>query len=144
PDAQPEEDGGAGAVEPLSPDLPAAAGLTSLEVENQFAPEHLQVATGDPEAVLEGIEHSGEVLLGQGTPFSFANYLLGVPAALPTSGFARVTGGVTAETFLKEVSIGNASPEAVGEAAGDLINLAEHEGFPAHAEAIRLRQAQGD
>lgn len=116
----------------------------AVEVANEFGPEHLQVATGDPEAVLEGIEHSGEVLLGQGTPFSFANYLLGVPAALPTSGFARVTGGVTAETFLKAVSIGKASPEAVGEAAGDLITLAGHEGFPAHAEAIRLRQAEGD
>lgn len=116
----------------------------AVEVANEFAPEHLQVATADPEAVLEGIEYSGEVLLGQGTPFSFANYLLGVPAALPTSGFARVTGGITAETFLKAISIGKASPEAVAEAAGDLITLADHEGFPAHAEAIRIRRGGDD
>lgn len=116
----------------------------AVEVANQFAPEHLQVATGDPEAVLEGIEHSGEVLLGQETPFSFANYLLGVPAALPTSGFARVTGGITAETFLKAISVGKASPEAVSGAAEDLITLAEHEGFPAHADAIRIRRGGDD
>ena len=79
------------------------------------------------------------MLLGQGTPFSYANYLLGVPAALPTSGFARVIGGITAATFTKAVSIGRATPEALDEAGDDLIALAEHEGFPAHAEAIRTR-----
>ncbi|MFZ9668531.1 MAG: histidinol dehydrogenase [Solirubrobacterales bacterium] len=115
----------------------------AVEVANEFAPEHLQLATADPEALLEGIEHSGEVLLGQATPFSFANYLLGVPAALPTSGFARVTGGVTAQTFLKAISVGKASPGAVAEAADDLVTLADHEGFPAHAEAIRVRRQVG-
>lgn len=118
----------------LVPDLEAA-----IELVNEFAPEHLQVATSDPEAVLAGIEHAGEVLLGQETPFSLANYLLGVPAALPTSGFARVTGGVTAQTFTKAVSIGRASPGALESVADQLIALAEHEGFPAHAEAIRKR-----
>ena len=119
-------------------DLDQAAGLA-----NEFAPEHLQVATSDPEAVLAGIEHSGEVLLGQETPFSLANYLLGVPAALPTSGFARVTGGITAATFTKAVSVGRAAPGALDEVAEDLIALAEHEGFPAHADAIR-RRVEGD
>ena len=118
----------------IVPDLDGA-----VELANQFAPEHLQLATADPEAVLAGIEHSGEVLLGQETPFSLANYLLGVPAALPTSGFARVTGGITAQTFTKAVSIGRAAPGALDPVADDLIALAEHEGFPAHAEAIRKR-----
>jgi len=116
----------------------------AVEVANLFAPEHLQVATADPEAVLDGIEHAGEVLLGQGTPFSYANYLLGVPAALPTSGFARVVGGVTAATFMKSVSVGRATPEALSQAADCLIALAEHEGFPAHAEAIRIRRDRAD
>jgi histidinol dehydrogenase len=114
----------------------------AVEVANAFAAEHLQVATADPEAVLEGIEHAGEVLLGQGTPFSYANYLLGVPAALPTNGFARVVGGVTAATFTKAISIGRSTPEALAGAADDLIALAEHEGFPAHADAIRARREQ--
>ncbi len=118
-------------------DLDQAAGLA-----NEFAPEHLQIATSDPEAVLAGIEHAGEVLLGQETPFSLANYLLGVPAALPTSGFARVIGGITAATFAKAVSIGRAAPEALEGVAEDLIALAEHEGFPAHADAIRRRSGR--
>ena len=120
------------------------ADLTAaIDLANEFAPEHLQIATSDPEAVLAGIEHSGEALLGQGTPFSLANYLLGVPAALPTSGFARVTGGITAQTFTKAVSVGRAAPGALDGVADDLIALAEHEGFPAHAEAIRLRRQGG-
>lgn len=112
----------------------------AVEVANEFGPEHLQVATSDPESVLEGIEHSGEVLLGQGTPFSLANYLLGVPAALPTSGFAQVVGGITAATFMKAVSVGSATPEALAAASDELIALAEYEGFPAHAEAVRVRR----
>ena len=116
----------------------------AVELANEFAPEHLQIATSDPEAALAGIEHAGEVLLGQGTPFSLANYLLGVPAALPTSGFARVTGGITAQAFTKAVSVGRAEPGVLDELADDLIALAEHEGFPAHAEAIRLRRECGE
>ncbi len=111
----------------------------AITLANRFAPEHLQVATAEPEEVLTGIEHAGEVLLGQETPFSLANYLLGVPAALPTSGFARVTGGITAATFTKAISVGRAAPGAIDRVADDLIALADHEGFPAHAEAIRKR-----
>ncbi len=107
---------------------------------NEYAPEHLQVATRDPEALLRKIDHAGEILLGQ-TPFAAANYVLGVPATLPTGGFARQSSGVTARTFVKTSSIGRASPEALQRLAPDIVALAEHEGFPAHAAAIRIREA---
>jgi histidinol dehydrogenase len=105
---------------------------------SEYAPEHLQVQTADPEALLDRLEHAGEILLGP-TPFSAANYLLGIPATLPTGGFARVSSGVTARTFTKTRSIGRASPEALARLAPGILALAEHEGFPAHAAAIRLR-----
>ena len=84
----------------------------------------------------------GEVLLGQSTPISAANYVVGVPAALPTGTFARVTGGVTAETFLKKMSIAKASPEALQRMSPAVLALADHEGFPAHAAAVRARLAE--
>lgn len=105
---------------------------------NEYAPEHLLVATGDPEALLPLIDHAGEILLGD-TPFSAGNYLLGVPATLPTGGFAKVTSGVTARTFVKTSSVARTSRPALERLAPGILALAEHEGFPAHAAAIRIR-----
>ena len=111
----------------------------AIEVANAYAPEHMQLATVDDEAVLAGIVHAGEVLLGQHTPFSAANYLIGIPASLPTSGYAQVTSGVTAAAFTKTISIAHASAAALDRLAPDIIALADHEGFPAHAAVIHER-----
>jgi histidinol dehydrogenase len=111
----------------------------AIEVANTYAPEHMQIVARDEERVLAGIEHAGEILLGQSTPVSAANYTIGVPAALPTGGYARVTSGVTAEVFLKKASIAKTSPEALAGMAPAILALAEHEGFPAHAAAVRAR-----
>ncbi|MFN8186736.1 MAG: histidinol dehydrogenase [Gaiellales bacterium] len=105
---------------------------------NEYAPEHLQVATVDPEALLDRLDHAGEILLGD-TPFSAGNYLIGVPATLPTGGYAKVTSGVTARTFVKTSSLGRTSRDALARLAPGIVALAEHEGFPAHAAAIRIR-----
>ncbi len=108
-------------------------------VTNWYAPEHMQIVARDEEAVLAMIDHAGEVLLGQMTPISLANYVIGVPAALPTGAFARVTGGVTAETFLKKISLAKAEAGALQRLSPAALALAEHEGFPAHAAALRAR-----
>ncbi len=105
---------------------------------NEYAPEHLMLATADPESLLPSIEHAGEILLGD-TPFSAANYLIGVPATLPTGGFAKVNSGVTARTFSKTSSLARTSPEALALLAPGILALAEHEEFPAHAVSIRIR-----
>ena len=105
---------------------------------NEYAPEHLLVSTSDPEAFAEQIEYAGEILLGD-TPFSAGNYLLGVPATLPTGGFAHSASGVTARTFLRTSSIARTTEEALARLAPGIIALAEHEGFAAHAEAVRVR-----
>ena len=111
----------------------------AAEVANLYAPEHMQIATRDDEAVLDRIIHAGEVLLGQGTPISLANYVAGVPAALPTGSFARVTGGITAETFQKKMSIASCDRHALEAMSASVCALADHEGFPAHAAAIKAR-----
>jgi histidinol dehydrogenase len=113
----------------------------AIEVANAYAPEHMQLVVREEheEAVLARLLHAGEILLGQHTPISAANYIIGVPAALPTGGFARVTGGVTAETFLKRISIAKSTAAALREMAPTVLALAAHEGFPAHAAAVRAR-----
>ena len=67
---------------------------------NSYAVEHLQIATADPEATLARIEHAAEILIGQNTPMAAANFTIGVPNTLPSGGYAAVSSGVTARTFL--------------------------------------------
>ena len=63
----------------------------AVAVANRYAPEHLQVAVADGavDAVVDGLVNAGEILVGQHTPFSAANFVIGCPASLPTSGSPR-------------------------------------------------------
>jgi histidinol dehydrogenase len=113
----------------------------AVAVANRYAPEHLQVAVSEGviDHVVDGLHNAGEILIGQHTPFSAANFVIGCPASLPTSGFAHVSSGITAATFLKRTAVARADAEALARLAPTVIALADHEGFPAHAAAIRLR-----
>ncbi len=106
---------------------------------NLYAPEHLQVATRDPYATLQRIRNAGEILLGQHTPFSAGNYAIGVPAALPTSGFARVTSGVTVLSYLKATSVAHLSAEGLARVRPVVERLGRYEDFPAHVLAVQAR-----
>ncbi len=115
---------------------------TAVWIANEFAAEHLQVVVDDAHEadVLDGLVNAGEILVGQHTPFAAGNFVIGCPASLPTSGFAHVSSGITADTFLKRTAIARADARAAARMAPSVIALAEHEGFPAHAAALRLRQ----
>ncbi len=113
----------------------------SVDVANRYGAEHLQVAVahGHVDRVVGGLVHAGEILVGQHTPFSAANFVIGCPASLPTSGFAHVSSGVTAATFLKRTAVARADEQALARMAPSIVALADHEGFPAHAAALRRR-----
>jgi histidinol dehydrogenase len=111
----------------------------ALDVANAYAAEHVQLATTDPERTLAELRYAGEALLGQNTPIGASSYTIGIPATLPTGGYAQLNGGVTARTFLTSTSIARLSPEALAGLAEPTLALADHEGFPAHAAAFRLR-----
>jgi histidinol dehydrogenase len=114
---------------------------TAVEVANRYAPEHLQVAVddGSVDDVVAALTNAGEILIGQHTPFSAANFVIGCPAALPTSGYAHVTSGITAATFLKRTAVARADRGALDRMTPSVVALADHEGFPAHAAALRRR-----
>jgi histidinol dehydrogenase len=115
---------------------------SAVDVANEFAPEHLQLIVAPPQldGTLDALRNAGEILVGQHTPFSAGNFVIGCPASLPTSGFAHVSSGITADTFLKRTAVARADRRAIARMAPSVIALAEHEGFPAHAAAARLRQ----
>ena len=104
-----------------------------------YAPEHMQVATRDPEATLAKLTYAGEVLLGQDSPVSAANFVIGVPATLPTGAFAKINGGITARTFMTTASVARLTEDGLRSLAPATLALADHEGFPAHANALRIR-----
>ncbi|MFO1540689.1 MAG: histidinol dehydrogenase [Chloroflexota bacterium] len=111
----------------------------AVDFTGAYAPAHLQIATRDPEADLARLRYAGEVLLGQDSPVSAANFCIGVPATLPTGGFAKVNGGVTARTFLTTLSVADLTAAGLASLAPATVALADHEGFPAHANAMRIR-----
>ena len=113
----------------------------AVDFANRYAAEHLQIAVAEAhtERVVDGIVNAGEILIGQHTPFSAANFMIGCPASLPTSGFAHVSSGITAQAFLKRTAVARADEQALANMAPAITALADHEGFPAHAAAIRRR-----
>jgi histidinol dehydrogenase len=113
----------------------------AVAIANRYAPEHLQIAVDerDVDRVVDALQNAGEILIGQHTPFSAANFVIGCPASLPTSGFAHVSSGITANAFLKRTAIARADAGALARMAPSIIALADHEGFPAHAAALRRR-----
>ena len=113
----------------------------ACDIANAFAPEHLQLAVqgSRTDELVQRLSNAGEILVGQDTPFSAANFVLGCPASLPTSGFAAVSSGITAATFLKSTAIASADAQALHRMAPTITALSDHEGFSAHGNAVRQR-----
>lgn len=114
----------------------------AAEVANRWAPEHLQVVIA-PDAegeLLDLLVNAGEILVGQSTLFSAGNFVIGCPASLPTGGFAHVSSGITADTFLKRAAVARADAAALARMTPTILAMAAHEGFPAHANAAVIRQ----
>jgi len=111
---------------------------------NDYAPEHLMIVC-EPETereALKRIRHAGEILLGPDTPFSAANYGIGITAVLPTNRFARAYSGVTARDMMKVSTIGRLNEDALRGIAPVIREFARCEGLSAHQAAadIRLRR----
>lgn len=110
---------------------------------NLYAPEHVMVHAKDPWGTAHRIQNAGEILLGPHTPFSTANYAIGVPAALPTGGAARRESGVTVLSYLKVTSVAELDPHGLERLRPVVEHLGTYEGFPAHVMAVRDRPAGG-
>ena len=106
---------------------------------NEYAVEHLQIATADPEATLALIDYAAEILIGQTTPMAAANFTIGVPNTLPSGGYAAVSSGVTARTFLATSSIAALTAAGLAAVGPPARVIADYEEFPAHARALEER-----
>jgi histidinol dehydrogenase len=111
----------------------------AVEFVNAYAPEHLQLACREPLALLPRIAHAGEILLGQDTPFSVANYAAGCNNVIPTGGWARTCSPLSVREFLKSSSIVYVTEAGLEGLRGPVSTLARYEGFAAHALAVESR-----
>ncbi len=109
---------------------------------NEYAPEHLEVQTREPFALLPRLKNAGEILIGPYTPFSAGNYTVGTNAILPTGGFAHTYSCTSVYDFLKRTGIAYVKAEGYPTISETVQTLAEFEGFPAHASALRERPVQ--
>lgn len=115
---------------------------TVIEMSNMSAPEHLEIMTQDPFAVLPYIRNAGAVFLGKNSPEPLGDYYAGPNHVLPTGGTAKFYSVLNVETFMKKTSIIAYTSPALLSVAEDIITLAEAEGLQAHANAIRVRVAK--
>ena len=118
----------------LVDDLAAAAAFS-----NAFGPEHLEIQTSDPDAVLESIENAGAIFLGPHSPVSLGDYAAGSNHVLPTGGQARFSSGLGAYTFLRPQQVIRYSRDALHAVAGHIDALSTAEALPAHGDAIKAR-----
>ncbi len=116
----------------------------ALVVANHIAPEHLQLMTADPEALVPLVRHAGAVFCGPLAPASIGDYVAGPSHVLPTFGSARFGSALTVDDFVKQVHIVTVDRPGFERVAPFVETLATIEGFDAHAESIRLRVAALD
>jgi histidinol dehydrogenase len=127
--------GGIIVVEKLS-DAPA--------LSDRFAPEHLELAVAEPEALLAQVRHAGAVFLGRHTPEAMGDYIAGPNHVLPTSRTARFSSGLSVLDFMKRTTLLSLSPAAMAALGPGALVLAEAEGLEAHARSIAARLNRQD
>ena len=111
----------------------------AIAFTNEFAAEHLQIASASPWELAARIVNAGEILLGQDAPFSMANFMIGVNAVLPTGGKARSASALGVMDYIKRISIAHLTREGYDTLAAGTETFARYEGFDAHALAISAR-----
>jgi len=115
-------------------DLAAAVAFS-----NAYGPEHLEIQTSEPGAVLDLIESAGAIFLGPNSPVSLGDYLAGSNHVLPTGGQSRFASGLGAYTFLRPQQVINYDRAALQLVEGQIVALSTAEDLPAHGSAVTAR-----
>lgn len=110
-----------------------------IALANELAPEHLQVMTRNPAKTAQKISSSGLVLVGQDTPSSASDYVLGSNHILPTNGFGKTRGSLSVLDFIKTDTKINTSKSTLKKLSRHMKSFTDAEGLPNHYEALRGR-----
>lgn len=113
----------------------------AMNFSNEYAPEHLILATDNWQALTPNIINAGSVFLGNLTPESVGDYASGTNHTLPTSSYARAYSGVSVDSFVKKITFQHIAPEGIKNIGPAVEILAELEGLHAHKNAVSVRLA---
>lgn len=111
----------------------------SIELANDYAAEHLVLATEGADVLLKQVTNAGAVFLGHYTPVAAGDYMAGPNHVLPTGGSARFFSPLGVEDFLTRMTFTRLEPPKLRELGLDIIRLAEVEGLTAHGRSVDLR-----
>ncbi|WP_375397821.1 histidinol dehydrogenase [uncultured Sphingomonas sp.] len=111
----------------------------AIPLADRLAPEHLQLAVEDPQALFDLVRHAGSVFLGRHTPEAIGDYVAGPNHVLPTGRRARFASGLSVLDFMKRTSFLQLDEAALGRLGPATVALALAEGLPAHARSVTLR-----
>ena len=106
---------------------------------DRLAPEHLELAVDDPDALADKIHHAGAIFLGRYTPEAIGDYVAGPNHVLPTARSARFSSGLGVLDFIKRSSLIKCTPESLAKIGPAAIALAESEGLHAHGLSVAIR-----
>lgn len=110
-----------------------------MNFSNQYAPEHLILATAAYEPLIPQIVNAGSVFLGNLTPESAGDYASGTNHTLPTSGYAKAYSGVSIDSFIKKITFQLINKTGLHNIGNTVETLADAEGLQAHKNAITIR-----
>jgi histidinol dehydrogenase len=108
----------------------------AVEISNRIAPEHLAIPDAN---LLPGITNAGSVFVGPNSPEAAGDYASGPNHVLPTSGAARIRGGLSAADFVKVISVQQLTRDGLKRLAPAITTLARAEGLEAHARSVEVR-----
>jgi len=112
----------------------------AMDVCNLVAPEHLELITADPEALVPLVRSAGAVFCGPWAPASVGDYVAGPSHVLPTARSARYSSALGTQDFLKRVHVVSLDRAALRRVAPYVASLAEAEGLAAHAASVLYRE----
>lgn len=109
----------------------------AVAAANAFAPEHLMIATKNPESIVSAIRNAGTVFLGETSSVAFGDYMTGANHVLPTGGLARSYSGLATLDFFRWTTWQSVTRDGASALAADTAAFAECEGLSGHADAAR-------
>ena len=110
-----------------------------ISMTNEYAPEHLIIATKDADDLAEKITNAGSVFIGNYTPESAGDYASGTNHTLPTNGFAKAYSGVSLDSFVKKITFQKITKEGIENIGPTVHLMAENELLFAHKNAVTVR-----
>ena len=111
---------------------------------DRLAPEHLEIATGDPDALAGRIHDAGAIFIGRYTPEVIGDYVAGSNHVPPTARSARFTSGLGVLDFMKRTSTLKLDPDSLAALGPAAMALAEAEGLDAHRRSVAIRLNRRD